>query len=106
MSLLSGKFPEVRMRRLRSHPKLQDIIRETHLQISDVILPLFIRHGKEIKKPISSMPGHFQISIDNLVDEIREIEELGIPGVILFGIPEKKDCEGRVALDSQGIIQN
>jgi porphobilinogen synthase len=105
MSLASGIFPNVRMRRLRGKPKLQNLIRETHLDIKDVILPLFIRHGDGVKKPIDSMPGQFQISIDQLSDEIKEIERLGIPGVLLFGIPAEKDAIGKCALESDGIIQ-
>lgn len=105
MSLSNGIFPQVRMRRLRANPKLQELIRQTELNLNDVILPLFVRYGKEVKNPISSMPGHYQLSIDKLTDEIKEIEKLGIPGVLLFGIPEKKDQQGKIALDPNGIIQ-
>lgn len=106
MSLNIGKFPQVRMRRLRSHPSIQALIRETDLQVKDLVLPLFIRDGSGHKTPIKSMPGHFQISTDFLADEIQEIEELGIPAVILFGIPAQKDPEGKCSLHSQGVIQN
>ncbi|MBA2654346.1 MAG: porphobilinogen synthase [Gammaproteobacteria bacterium] len=102
---MSANFPQSRMRRLRSHPRIQDLIRETELQVNDLIFPLFIHHGEGIKNPISSMPGIFQISNDYLAAEIAEIESLGIPGVILFGIPEEKDPEGLCSLDSQGLIQ-
>jgi porphobilinogen synthase len=105
MTLFSSEFPKTRMRRLRSHARIQDLIRETQLQVNDLILPLFIRHGDDIKNPITAMPGHYQISVDHLAAEIREVENLGIPGVILFGIPETKDSEGRIALHSKGIIQ-
>jgi porphobilinogen synthase len=67
------------------------MIRETHLRPDDLILPLFVRPGKGLKQPISSMPGHFQLSIDLLIKEVKEAKSLGILGVILFGIPEKKD---------------
>ena len=81
------------------------MIRETHLRPDDLILPLFVRPGKEIRQPISSMPGHFQLSIDLLVKEVEEAKSLGIPGVILFGIPEKKDEMGSEAYAEDGIIQ-
>jgi porphobilinogen synthase len=81
------------------------MIRETHLNPDDLILPLFVRPGKGVRQPISSMPGHFQLSIDLLVKEVKEAKSLGIPGVILFGIPEKKDEMGSEAYAGDGIIQ-
>lgn len=104
--MLQAGFPRSRLRRLRMNNRIQKLIRETELKIHDVILPLFIRYGENIKTPIHSMPGHYQLSHDNLIDEIKEIEELGIPGVILFGIPESKDSRGLAALNSQGVVQN
>jgi len=101
----SGRFPEVRLRRLRSHPKLRDLVRETHLRPDDFILPLFVRHGENQRVPISSMPGHVQLTIDLLEDEIAEIESLGIPAIILFGIPEHKDAQGSDAYSDEGIVQ-
>ena len=81
------------------------MVRETRLSPDDLILPLFVRPGKGVKEPISSMPGHFQLSIDVLVKEVKEAKSLGIPGVILFGIPEKKDEMGSEAYAEDGIIQ-
>jgi porphobilinogen synthase len=81
------------------------MVRETHLRPDDFILPLFVRPGKGVKKPISSMPGHFQLSIDLILKEVKEAKSLGIPGVILFGIPEKKDEMGSEAYAKEGIIQ-
>jgi porphobilinogen synthase len=81
------------------------MIRETHLRPEDFILPLFVRPGKGVKQPISSMPGHSQLSIDLLIKEVEEAKSLGIPGVILFGIPEKKDERGSEAYAEDGIIQ-
>ncbi len=81
------------------------MIRETHLRPDDFILPLFVRPGKGVKKAISSMPGHFQLSIDLLIKEVKEAKALGILGVILFGIPEKKDEQGSEAYAKDGIIQ-
>lgn len=98
-------FPETRLRRLRSHPKLRDLIRETELLPSDLILPLFVRSGRQTRTPISSMPGHAQMTVDLLADEAREVSSLGIPAVILFGIPASKDPVGSASWDQQGIIQ-
>ncbi len=98
-------FPLRRMRRLRSKPLLRDMVRETELSVKDFIYPLFVFHGSNIKKEINSMPGVFQMSIDVLVEECKEVAGLGIPAVILFGIPAKKDEVGSEAYDDNGIIQ-
>jgi porphobilinogen synthase len=81
------------------------MVRETHLRPDDFILPLFVRPGKGVKQDISSMPGHAQLSIDLLIKEAEEAKSLGIPGVILFGIPERKDEMGTEAYAEDGIIQ-
>lgn len=94
-----------RLRRLRYNPLVRDMIRETELSINDLIYPMFVVPGKNIKNEIKSMPGVFQFSIDNLINECKEIESLGIPAVILFGIPEHKDEIGSEAYDPDGIIQ-
>ncbi|NWF94481.1 MAG: porphobilinogen synthase [Syntrophaceae bacterium] len=99
------RFPQYRPRRLRKNEIFRKMIRETHLSPDDLVLPLFVRPGKQMRQPISSMPGHFQISIDLLVKEVEEAKSLGIPGVILFGIPEKKDEMGTEAYAENGIIQ-
>lgn len=98
-------FPVTRLRRLRRHSKLRDLVRETRLHVNDLVLPLFIRHGSGIKNPIASMPGHFQWSVDQLAGEIKQITALGIPGVILFGVPAKKDATGSDSYSAQGVIQ-
>lgn len=98
-------FPLKRMRRLRMLPLLREMVRETELSINDFIYPLFVVHGENIKKEISSMPGVYQMSIDALVDECREVASLGIPAVILFGIPSHKDEVGSEAYAEDGIIQ-
>lgn len=98
-------FPNTRLRRLRRHPKLRDLVRETSLTPRDFILPLFVRYGENQRIPIGSMPGHCQLSVDQLPGEIREIEQLGIPAVILFGIPEHKDAGGSDAYSETGIVQ-
>ncbi len=98
-------FPKYRPRRLRSNKLLRELIRETHLSVKDLIMPLFVRPGNGIKNEISSMPGNYQFSVDTLVEEIKEIATLGIPGVILFGIPDSKDELGTEAYADDGIIQ-
>jgi len=98
-------FPEYRPRRLRKNENLRRMIRETSLSVSDLILPLFVTFGKNRKKEISSMPGHYQLSIDRLAKEAGEIKNLGIPAVILFGIPEHKDPLGTDAYSDKGIVQ-
>jgi porphobilinogen synthase len=98
-------FPRYRLRRLRKDDLFRRMFRETQLRPDDFILPLFVRPGKGIKQPISSMPGHFQLSIDLLIKEVKEAKGLGIPGIILFGIPEKKDEVGSEGYAEDGIIQ-
>jgi len=98
-------FPQHRLRRFRKNELFRELIRETHLRPDDFILPLFVRPGKGVKKAIPSMPGHFQLSIDQTLKEVKEAKALGILGVILFGIPEKKDEKGSEAYAKEGIIQ-
>ena len=94
-----------RPRRLRGSEVLRRMVRETTLTPDDFILPLFVTYGKNVKKPIKSMPGHFQLSVDNIKKEAKEVARLGIPAVILFGIPEHKDEEGSSAFDPKGPVQ-
>lgn len=98
-------FPNLRLRRLRRTPALRDMVRETELTVSDFILPLFVTHGKGVVKPIKSMPGHSQLSVDNIRKEMKEVSGLGIPAVLLFGIPEHKDARGTSANDPHGPVQ-
>jgi porphobilinogen synthase len=98
-------FPIYRPRRLRANPTIRRMVRETRLSVDNFIYPLFVCPGEGVKKEISSMPGNYQFSIDMLLKEMEEVESLGIPGVILFGIPEHKDELGSEAYDDQGIIQ-
>jgi len=81
------------------------MVRETRLSVDNLIYPLFVIHGKKVKKEIPSMPGNFQLSVENLVREARTVHKLGIPAVILFGIPKKKDAVGSGAYDDHGVIQ-
>jgi len=98
-------FPTVRMRRMRGNENLRRLVRETELSVDDLIMPLFVCPGSGIKKEIGSMPGNYHMSVDVLVEECREIRDLGIPGVILFGIPESKDEVGSDTWSDGGIIQ-
>jgi porphobilinogen synthase len=98
-------FPTHRPRRLRRNENLRRMVRETHLSVNDFIMPLFIVPGSGVTNPISSMPGIAQLSVDRAVEECKEIRDLGIPGVILFGIPDHKDPVGSDAYADDGIIQ-
>lgn len=100
-----ANFPTDRPRRLRRHPVLRDLVREADLAVADLILPLFVRPGKNVKKEIASMPGNYQLSVDRLVDEVGSAIKLGIKAFILFGIPETKDASGASALADEGIVQ-
>ena len=99
-------FPSYRPRRLRRNENIRRMVRETHLRVDDLIYPMFSAFGENIKKEISSMPGIYQQSIDHIVAEAKEVYELGIPAVVLFGIPETKDAVGSDAYCASGIIQN
>lgn len=98
-------FPTVRMRRMRGNENLRRLVRENSLSVNDLIMPLFVCPGEGIKKEIKSMPGNYHFSVDTLIGECREIRELGIPGIILFGIPEAKDDVGSDTWSDEGIIQ-
>ena len=98
-------FPEYRARRLRRSEALRSMVRETFLRAEDLIYPMFSAFGENIRKEIVSMPGIYQQSIEHIVAEAREVYELGIPAVILFGIPEEKDSLGQDAYSENGIIQ-
>ncbi len=98
-------FPVTRIRRLRKTSVLRDMFRETSLSKKDFIYPLFIVEGAGIKKEISSMPGQFQMSLDNVLRECEELQTIGISSILLFGIPEMKDEVGSGAYDENGIIQ-
>ncbi len=98
-------FPIHRPRRLRRNENLRRMTRETHLRVDDLIMPLFIVPGTRVENPIGSMPGIAQLSVDRAVEECQEIRDLGIPGVILFGIPDEKDAVGSDAYDDNGVIQ-
>jgi len=102
---LQPGFPTTRLRRMRKSAALRDMFRETSLAAADFIYPLFIVEGENIKKEISSMPSQFQLSVDNVLRECEELQNLGVGSVILFGIPNEKDEVGSGAYDDEGIIQ-
>jgi len=98
-------YPSYRMRRLRRTPTVRRMLRETTLSPDDLIYPLFVIHGENVNNPIASMPGCAQLSIGNLLAEVREVVRLGIPAVLLFGIPAHKDSAATAAYDPEGIVQ-
>ncbi|MBP1684013.1 MAG: hemB [Deltaproteobacteria bacterium] len=99
------EFPEYRPRRLRKNENLRRMVRATRLSVDNLIMPLFVVPGARVRNPVASMPGVEQLSVDYLVDECKGIHDLGIPAVILFGIPENKDPAGSGAYNDHGIVQ-
>ncbi|MDD9995021.1 MAG: porphobilinogen synthase [Dehalococcoidia bacterium] len=98
-------FPEVRMRRLRQGGAIRRMVQETRLSASDFIYPVFVTHGRDVRNEIGPMPGIYQLSLDHLITEVGEANDLGIPAVLLFGIPAKKDPLGKEAYEPAGIVQ-
>jgi len=97
-------FPTQRLRRLRANPLIRAMVRETTLDVRDLVYPMFVVPGRDVERAILSMPGIFQLSVDRAVAEAREVRELGIPAIILFGIPQHKDAVGSEAYDPSGVI--
>jgi len=97
-------FPSTRLRRLRTTPALRAMARETTLTPADLVAPLFVCHGEKVRRPIASMPGHAQLSVDEAAREAEALAALGVGGVILFGLPASKDAEGREAYAANGIV--
>jgi porphobilinogen synthase len=98
-------FPTQRPRRLRRSEALRSLVRETRLTTAGLIYPMFVCPGTKVRQEVSSMPGVYQQSVDQIVEECREVESLGIPGIILFGLPETKDSRGASSLGSDGVVQ-
>ena len=98
-------FPDYRPRRFRRTENLRRMVRETRLSVDQLIYPLFVMPGSGVKNPVQSMPGVFQFSVDKLIEEMRSVVELDIPGVLLFGLPEKKDERGSEAHAENGPVQ-
>ncbi len=99
-------FPVHRARRLRRNEAIRNFVRETRLGVSGLIYPMFACPGSKVRTEVSSMPGIYQQSVDQLVEECREVAGLGIPGVILFGLPERKDEKGSEAAAAHGVVQH
>ncbi len=97
-------FPNVRLRRLRRGQKLRDLVAETTLTVNDLLYPMFVVEGSGVRQPIPSMPGIDRFSVDRLVEECKAVADLGIPAVMFFGIPDKKDALGRGAYADNGIV--
>ena len=98
-------FPTTRLRRLRYSPAVRRLVQETALQPANLVLPLFVRSGQNVRQPIAALPGHFQLSPDQAAEEVRQAADLGLGGVILFGIPDRKDPLGSDSYNERGIIQ-
>ena len=98
-------FPLHRPRRLRRTEKLRSLVRENRLTTAGFVYPMFVCPGTKVRHEVSSMPGIFQQSADQIVEECREVESLGIPAVILFGLPETKDPQGKSSLAADGVVQ-
>ncbi len=98
-------FPKTRLRRMRATETHRRMVRETRLSVDNLIYPLFVVHGRNVKREVSSMTGIFQLSVDNIILEAKDVHSLGIPAVILFGIPEHKDETGSEAYADSGIVQ-
>ena len=98
-------FPATRLRRLRRTPQLRRLVRETRLGVDDLVLPLFVCPGQGVERPIGSMPGVSQLSVDRLVERCREAQGAGVPAVLLFGLPEAKDASGSSSWSPDGIVQ-
>src|SRR5882724_7932200 len=106
MSLnFTGRFPTSRPRRLRQSPAMRRLVTETRLNVSQLVLPLFARNGKKLRRAIDAMPGVFQLSPDEIIREAAAAHALGVPAVLLFGIPDKKDAKASGAYAANGIVQ-
>ncbi|HEO70795.1 MAG TPA: porphobilinogen synthase, partial [Candidatus Hydrogenedentes bacterium] len=97
-------FPLTRLRRLRRNPTLRRMVAETRLSADDFIMPLFVRSGRGVRREIPSMPGQYQLSVDTLVEEAKAVEGAGVPAILLFGIPERKDALGSEAYDENAVV--
>ncbi|MCI0438457.1 MAG: porphobilinogen synthase [Chloroflexi bacterium] len=100
-----SSFPQTRLRRLRESPTLRRMVQETRLSASDFIYPMFVTHGRGVRNEIGPMPGIYQQSLDNMIAEVGDVVQLGIPAVLLFGIPARKDSVGTEAYEPSGIVQ-
>ena len=100
-----ANFPDVRLRRLREREPVRNMARETRLSVEEFVYPLFVTHGSGVREPIEPMPGCYHLSLDTLTEEAAEAGELGVPAVLLFGLPAEKDPMGMEGYDPEGIVQ-
>src|SRR5262245_44300309 len=100
-----GQFPSYRPRRLRQSPALRRLVQETRLSADSLVLPLFVRSGRKLRRPIEAMPGVFQLSHDEILREATIAHKAGVPAILLFGIPDKKDAKASGAYAANGIVQ-
>ena len=100
-----ANFPDVRLRRLREREPVRNMARETRLSVEEFVYPLFVTHGSGVREPIEPMPGCYHLSLDQLTEEVAEAGELGVPAVLLFGLPAEKDPMGMEGYDPEGIVQ-
>src|SRR6266446_6227047 len=100
-----GQFPEYRPRRLRQSAVLRRLVSETRLNVAQLVLPMFVRSGRALRRPISAMPGVFQLSTDELIRDATQAHNLGVPAILLFGIPETKDAKASGAYAANGVVQ-
>ena len=98
-------FPDVRLRRLRGQESMRNMARETRLSVKEFVYPMFVTHGKGVREPIEPMPGCYHLSLDRLSEEVGEVSALGLPAVLLFGLPAEKDPMGAGGYDPEGIVQ-
>ncbi len=100
-----ANFPDVRLRRLREREPVRNMARETRLSVKEFVYPVFVTHGRGVRAPIEPMPGCYHLSLDTLTEEVSEAGELGVPAVLLFGLPAEKDPLGAEGYDPEGIVQ-
>src|SRR5881628_1988039 len=100
-----SRYPALRPRRLRQSPALRRLVAETRLSVDQLVLPLFVRGGTRVRQPVPSMPGIFQLSPDETLKEAMQAHAHGVPAVLLFGIPDKKDAKATGAYAANGIVQ-
>ena len=98
-------FPDMRLRRLRGQESIRNMARETRLSVKEFVYPMFVTHGQEVREPIEPMPGCYHFSLDRLTEEVAEVADLGVPAVLLFGLPAEKDALGTEGYDPEGIVQ-
>ncbi len=105
IDMITSGFPLLRGRRLRRSENLRRLVRENRLTLDDLIYPIFVRHGEKVEEEVPSMPGVFRYSVDRVADAVKEVRDLGIPAVIIFGVPEHKDEVGSDTWSDEGIVQ-